>query len=248
MPNGGALAIETAEVELGEGASVGYLQARPGRYVRLTVSDTGVGMTSSVKEHLFEPFFTTKPIGKGTGLGLPAAYGIVEEWGGCIDVTSEPGHGATFRIYLPRLGSGPQAVAPRPPSPAMQGSEAILVVEDDDAVRALLAQGLRRLGYTVLEARDGEEALLMCRGQEGAIDLVLTDLIMPHLNGPELVAQLGQGERGPRVAYMTGHAEDAIDSLGPLAEDVPLIRKPFTMETIAHVVRSTLDARRTGGL
>ncbi len=244
MPAGGVLAIETADVELAEGASVGYLQARPGRYVRLSISDTGVGMSREVKEHLFEPFFTTKPIGKGTGLGLPAVYGIVEECGGCIEVTSEPGQGTTFRVYLPRLESAAREVAPADLPPLARGPETILVVEDEDAVRASLVQALEALGYAVLEARDGEEALRLCRGRDGAIDLVLTDVVMPQLGGRELAAQLGREGHGLRVAYMSGHPEDTIDSQGALDEDVPLIRKPFTTKAIARAVRSALDAPR----
>ncbi len=242
MPAGGVLAIETAEVDLAEGASTGYLQAHAGRYVRLTIRDTGVGMGPEVREHLFEPFFTTKPVGKGTGLGLPAVYGIVEECGGCIDVTSEPGRGTTFTIYLPRLERAAREVGSPDLPPTVRGSETILVVEDEDAVRAPLVQALKALGYAVLEARDGEEALRLCRESTGAVDLVLTDVVMPRLNGRELAAQLGREHRGLRVAYMSGHPEDTVDALGALDEDAPLIRKPFTTNAIARAVRRALDA------
>lgn len=243
MPGGGTPTIETASVELSEGANIRYLPVRAGRYVLLTIRDTGVGMTPKVKEHLFEPFFTTKEIGKGTGLGLPAVYGIVEEAGGCIDVTSEPGQGTTFKIYLPALTGQVEEATPTPSEPLARGWETVLVVEDEEAVRDLVVQTLERLGYSVLEARDGDEALRICREQSEAIDLVLTDVVMPRLNGQELARQLRRGQHTFGIVYISGHPEDTINDHGPLSEQVPLIRKPFTMEAIARAVRSALDAR-----
>jgi PAS domain S-box-containing protein len=242
MPNGGALTIETANVELGERAVALHMGASAGPYVMLIVRDTGAGMSSEVKDHLFEPFFTTKEEGKGTGLGLSTVYGIIRQSGGFIEVDSEVGKGATFRIYLPRIGKRPAANGSMgyETVPAGKG-ETVLIVEDEEKVRQLAVRILERLGYAVLEAEDGVAALELCQERSKPIDLVLTDVIMPGMNGKEFVDQLRAWRDDFRVLFMSGYTGDIIADRGGLEPDIRLIQKPFDRARLAVHVRQALD-------
>src|SRR5262249_50526525 len=187
MPNGGTLAIETANLEVAAPPAGPPLDLPPGAYVRLTVTDTGVGMSAGTRAHLFEPFFTTKELGRGTGRGLASVYGIVKQSGGAIGVKSEPGSGSAFTIYLPQVGDTVEAARPgRPEGEVPGGTETILLVEDEDSVRELAREILVARGYTVLEATDGHQALRIAEAHGGPIALLLTDVVMPGMDGPVL--------------------------------------------------------------
>jgi len=211
MPQGGKLTIETANVELDEAAAHERPTMRPGSYVRLAVSDTGIGMDGETQRRIFEPFFTTKAQGKGTGLGLATVYGIVKQSGREISVYSEPGRGTTFTIYLPRVG---QAAAPAPSSPpareAAGGGETILLLDDDAQIRALLGETLGVSGYTVLAASHGEEALRIGTEHLGPIHLLVTDVVMPGMSGPEVAQRMAAVRPGIPVLYVSGYAEHAM--------------------------------------
>lgn len=243
MPQGGRLTIETAHVSLDEDVLPGYVEMLAGAYVMLAVSDTGVGMTADVLQHLFEPFFTTKEPGKGTGLGLATCYGIIRQNGGTIRVTSELGRGSTFRIYFPRVASStatpPQAPGARRP---LSGDETLLVVEDEAIVRAIAVDALRRHGYTVLQAGDGMEALRVAGEHAGNIDLLVTDVVMPQLGGRELARRLRSKRPKLRVLYVSGYTDSAIARHGMLEDGIALLQKPFTAATLTRKVRDALDA------
>ena len=243
MPNGGKLTIETDVTTLGEDAAQRLLGLGAGPYVRLTVSDTGSGMDAEVRGKIFEPFFTTKQRGKGTGLGLATVYGIVKQSGGHIAVASEPEKGSTFQVYLPQAAGEISAAAREKPAPApsAQGSETILLVEDEEAVRDLLREVLQGKGYRVLEARDGFEALRLSTGHSGSIDLLLTDVIMPKMNGRELAERLKPERPKTKVLYMSGYTDNAIVHRGVLEDGTAFLQKPFTPETLAQKVREILD-------
>jgi two-component system cell cycle sensor histidine kinase/response regulator CckA len=245
MPEGGTLRIETANVDV-DGYSVADPGAVPaGQYVVLTVADTGTGMDEATRARLFEPFFTTKEVGKGTGLGLATVYGIVKQSGGFITVDSEPGHGAVFRIYLARLAPSVAAIERGRAGAAPVGSETILLVEDDEAVREITVGILERNGYRVLAARDGVDALRELHDSGQHVDLLLTDVMMPRLNGSALADRL-VSERPPlKVLFMSGYAEEAIDNDGALRPGMAFIQKPFTASTLAAKVRDVLDGRPT---
>ncbi|MEK7867730.1 MAG: PAS domain S-box protein [Planctomycetota bacterium] len=243
MPKGGRLSIETADVELDEVYARQHIGVKPGRYVMLAVSDTGRGMDAETQSHLFEPFYTTKGLGQGTGLGLSMVYGIVQQSGGHIWVYSEPGHGTTFRVYLPRSARG------RRPSKAagerkkdLAGKETLLLVEDEEMVRTLACEILRRFGYKVLEAKGAKEAVRVSRGHEGPIHLLLTDVIMPKVGGPELATQLAREREKLRILYMSGYTENALHQQGALRPETILLQKPFTADALARKVRDALDA------
>jgi PAS domain S-box-containing protein len=242
MPDGGKLTIETTNVLADRIFAASHTDMRPGSYILLAVSDTGCGMSDAIKAHVFEPFFTTKAPGKGTGLGLSTVYGVVRQSGGIVDVYSEPGRGTTFKIYLP---AAPETVteqeAPKIAQDLPRGDETVLLVEDDDAVRSLVSRLLHRQGYTVIEARDGEEALAAARAHAGPIHLVLSDVIMPKMGGPALAEELLRLRPALRVLYMSGYARDATLRSGVLANDVALLQKPFTHESLARRVRQALD-------
>jgi PAS domain S-box-containing protein len=234
MPHGGELTITTANVMLDDAFVRQHPSVIPGPHVMIAVADTGVGMDAETMRRLFEPFFTTKPPGIGTGLGLATCYGIVKQHGGSIWPKSEPGRGATFRVYLPRATGVPLSLPPRVSRPGMpRGHEALLLVEDDAAVRELVARVLRNQGYTVLEANDGEEALQMSHTE---VALLLTDVIMPRLGGQELARQLMRTVPTLRVLYISGYA----DTDQPLVEGA-FLQKPFTPEELARRVREVLD-------
>ena len=230
MPGGGQLTLSTESVD-----SDGADALPSGRFVALVVSDTGVGMDAATRERIFEPFFTTKPVGAGTGLGLATVYGVVEQHGGHIAVDSAPGRGTTFRVYLPSVDEpAPQAVMPL--VMPRTGSETILVAEDDPAVRALATDMLREHGYTVLAAADGEEALLVAECHAAPIHLLLTDVMMPRMNGLELARAFGSIRPHARVLYMTGYAEM------PAAADGIIVQKPFSVFVLMDAVRRALEA------
>jgi two-component system cell cycle sensor histidine kinase/response regulator CckA len=245
MPDGGTLTIETANVDV-DGYSVAEPGAVPaGQYVVLTVADTGAGMDEATRARLFEPFFTTKEVGKGTGLGLATVYGVVKQSGGFITVDSEPGQGAVFRIYLPRLGA-PNARDDRGrANVAPAGTETILLVEDDDAVREIAAGILERSGYRVLSACDGVDALRELGESGEHVDLLLTDVVMPRLNGSALAERLSEERPALKVLFMSGYADDAIESDGTVRPGTDFIQKPFTASMLAAKVREVLDAQPT---
>jgi CheY-like chemotaxis protein len=242
MPLGGQITLQTSRVHLDEASARRQVGVRPGAYVRLVVRDTGIGMDAVTKAHIFEPFFTTKGPGKGTGLGLATVYGIVAQSGGVIGVESEPGQGAAFTIDLPHADAPPD---PRTeaagPGRSPQGSETVLLVEDEAAVRGLARDVLQRQGYTVLEAADGDEALRLGRQHDGPIHLLVTDVVMPHMGGRELADQLTAGRREMKVLYMSGYADDAILQQGISQTGVAFLEKPFTAATLAARVREVLD-------
>jgi CheY-like chemotaxis protein len=241
MQRGGTLTISTANVCFDQ-ASAAVSGAAPGSYVELLISDTGCGMDSETQSKIFEPFFTTKEHGKGTGLGLSTVYGIVRQNGGHIRVQSEPARGSTFRIYLPGLSEAAEVPATDPGEPAIRrGAETILLVEDEDGVRELARQILQLNGYVVLQAARADEALQISRAHDGRIDLLLTDVIMPQMNGRELAELLSRQRPELRVVYMSGYAEDVIVHQGALDPSLILVEKPFTPAVLARTVREVLD-------
>ncbi|HEU4403210.1 MAG TPA: ATP-binding protein [Candidatus Polarisedimenticolia bacterium] len=249
MPSGGRLVVETSNADLDETFAKSHSPTRPGRYVMLAVSDTGSGMDEETKARIFEPFFTTKELGKGTGIGLATVYGIVKQSGGYIWVYSEQGMGSTFKIYLPRVDaeiSRETTSEPTPPLP--RGRETVLLVEDDRSVLLPAREMLEMIGYKVLEAHDGREALdVACRhGQP--IDLLLTDVVMPHMSGRELAESIATIQPGIRVLYMSGYTEGVIIHHGALDAGVAYLQKPFTSATLARKVREALDTRMGDGL
>ncbi len=243
MPEGGKLTISTSEGPLDEPVAGGRdagLAAGP--YVRLTVADTGQGMDDRVLAHLFEPFFTTKEEGKGTGLGLSTIYGVVTQSGGLIDASSEPGRGSTFRVYLPRVGAAVEPAGAAEPAAAGEGSETVLVVEDEEVVRALVREILQAARYSVLEAANGAEALALCEKHPGPIHLLVTDLVMPGMSGRELARFLVPLRRGMKVLYMSGYSVDTLFEGGVPEAGSAFLQKPFTPTTLARQVRELLDA------
>jgi two-component system, cell cycle sensor histidine kinase and response regulator CckA len=243
MPTGGKLTIETADVELETSIAAFRFDLPAGRYVLLAVSDTGTGMDARTLSHIFEPFFTTKEQGKGTGLGLATAYGIVRQSGGYITVDSEAGRGTTFRIYLPRV-EGVTEISGRTPSSSLSpiGTETILLVEDEAGVRKLSLTVLEKKGYVVLEAASGDMALQVARSQIGPIHLVLTDVVMPGMSGRELWDRLRLLRPDSRVLFMSGYMDDAIARHGVLESGIAFLQKPFTPFGLAQKVRDVLDA------
>jgi two-component system, cell cycle sensor histidine kinase and response regulator CckA len=241
MPIGGTISIETANVELTavELAAEG-LRLLPGPYVMLAVSDTGTGMDATTRARAFEPFFTTKPKGKGTGLGLATVYGIVDQTGGAITIKTALGHGTIVRIYLPAVAAPAERREADPPPAKTFGSESVLVVEDNDAVRELAIVALRQRGYQVLEAASAEQAIELIVGGARP-QLLLTDVVMPGLSGPNLAARLLQQNPRLRVLYMSGYSEDAAALHGTFWGGVPLLQKPFTSSQLAERVRMALD-------
>jgi two-component system, cell cycle sensor histidine kinase and response regulator CckA len=241
MPEGGKLTIETSNVELDESYAERHVAVVPGRYVLLSVSDTGCGMDVETQSRVFEPFFTTKERGKGTGLGLSTAYGIVKQSGGNIWVYSEPGQGTAFKVYLPRVSAPAVEAARTPVSEAPTGSETVLVVEDEDAVRRLTERILRTAGYRVLAASNGGEALLLCEKHGDAIDLLLTDVVMPQMGGRDLSERLAKLSPGLRVLFTSGYTDEAIVHHGALDHGTNFIGKPFSAAALTRKVREVLD-------
>jgi signal transduction histidine kinase/CheY-like chemotaxis protein len=238
----GTLTIETANAELDERYAREHIGVRVGAYVRLTVRDTGMGMTPEVQSRIFEPFFTTKALGKGTGLGLSTVYGIIQQSGGHIAVSSEPGKGTSFDIYLPRTDdgkAGAQAEAER--APKSRGSETILLAEDEAPVRKLASQILTRLGYHVLVACDGVDALEVQARHSGPLHLLISDVVMPKMGGPDLAKRLLERLPTIRVLFLSGYTGDALDLPSLSSGKITLLEKPFTSEVLARKVREVLD-------
>jgi two-component system, cell cycle sensor histidine kinase and response regulator CckA len=244
MPGGGKLTIETANTTVDEPFVEQHIGATPGEYVLLTVSDTGTGMTDEVKAHLFEPFFTTKEVGKGTGLGLATVYGIVKQHGGNVYVHSEPGQGTIVKLYLPRADQPAEpARKAEEVAPQIGGGETILVAEDEPLVRALAVRVLTDLGYQVLEAADGPTALKLAESHPGAIDLLVTDVIMPQMNGKVLHERLAVVRPGLKALFVSGYADHAIVHHGMLDGGLAFLQKPFTSARLAQKVRELLDSQ-----
>ncbi|MDB4981281.1 MAG: hypothetical protein JWM82_2033 [Myxococcales bacterium] len=246
MPRGGKLTIETSNVRLDEHYRGHHLPVTPGDYVLLAVTDTGIGMDEATSRRVFEPFFTTKELGKGTGLGLATVYGIVKQSGGDIWIYSEPGHGSVFKIYLPAVKEHVTAAvkAYAVHETVRGGSETILLVEDDEAVRRLARQVLERTGYRIVEAANPNEALRAARQHGGPIDLLLSDLIMPESDGAPLIDRLAENYPGLRVLYISGYADEAVVRHGVISEGTPFLQKPFTPQALCGKVRDVLDAPR----
>jgi nitrogen-specific signal transduction histidine kinase/CheY-like chemotaxis protein len=248
MPRGGKLTIETASVELDDSYAQSHNGVQPGCYVLLAVSDTGTGIDGSVLPHIFEPFFTTKRQGQGTGLGLSIVYSIVHQSGGHIWVYSEPGKGTTFKIYLPVTEREETVPWPAPVSaPSEQGAGVILLVEDQEAVRAMLTKALAARGYTLLEAADGEEAIRLVAGRQGLIDLLITDVVMPVMSGREVAERLAAERPGMKVLFISGFADRAIVHHGMLSPGINYLQKPFPLSELTRKVEEILKGTSGSG-
>jgi len=243
MPNGGKLLIETKSVVLDEAFARTHLTAAPGPYVILSVSDTGVGMDAETRSRIFEPFFTTKAEGKGTGLGLATVYGIVKQSGGYIGVYSEVGQGTTFNIYFPRAqpAEASAAVAVQPDSAPTAGSGTVLLVEDGDSLREMMREMLEASGYSVLEAENPNAALSLVENAPGkCIDLLLTDVVMPGMRGPDLADRLRALSPGLKVLFMSGYTDESVTVQGLVHKDAQFIQKPFTQAALLTKVLRVL--------
>ncbi|MXQ10006.1 cell cycle histidine kinase CckA [Microvirga makkahensis] len=247
MPDGGKLAIRTANVPAQDAARLNVSGMPPADYVLVEVSDTGIGMSAAVVDKIFEPFFTTKEVGKGTGLGLSTVFGIVKQSGGYIDVDSKPGQGTTFRIYLPRHVAEAQEVpeeakadAPKKPAADMTGQGTILLVEDEDPVRAVNARALSARGYTVLEAASGIEALEIIQERGAPVDLVVSDVVMPEMDGPTLLGELRKLYPDLKVIFVSGYAEEAFRKNLPEGEDFNFLPKPFSLRQLVETVKQVI--------
>ena len=241
MPQGGRLTLKTAPVEVKKDRHTRFGLAPPGPYAMLEVADTGVGMDEATQAHAFEPFFTTKELGKGTGLGLSTVYGIVKQSAGSLDLASEPGAGSTFTVYLPRLDQvvGPPKVK-IPITASFRGEETVLLVEDEEVLRGLLAKFLRLYGYTVLETSHGGEALLTCEQHQGPIHLMVTDVVMPQMSGRELADRLTPLRPDMKILYISGYTEDALVQHGVADLSAAFLQKPFKPIDLARRVHAIL--------
>jgi two-component system, cell cycle sensor histidine kinase and response regulator CckA len=240
MPGGGSLLIETADVERDEVYSHLHPEVRAGRYIMLAVSDNGTGMDEATRQRVFEPFFTTKEVGEGKGLGLSAAEGIVVQSGGHVNLYSEPGHGTTFKIYLPAFSQTAPAVVPSAPVPELDGTETVLVVEDQEEVREYAVKVLKGFGYHVIDVASGDAALRYCEWEHRRIHLLLTDVMMPNMSGRKLANRLREVRPQTKVLFMSGYTDDVILHNGMLEQGVPFIQKPFSPEELAGKVRAVL--------
>ena len=244
MPKGGELLIQTDNVTLDENDAERHASLKPGLYARMSVSDSGLGMDADTKTRIFEPFFTTKPKGKGTGLGLAMVYGIVRQHGGNIEVYSEPGQGSRFNIYLPAVNEEPIELpkAKQIPPKLPTGTETILLVEDEPTVRVVASKVLKKLGYRVLEATNGGDAMIASQSHPEKIDLLLTDIVMPGMNGRELADTLQPQRPDMKVLFTSGYTEDYIVHHGVLKEGVHFIGKPYSPHALAVKVREVLES------
>jgi CheY-like chemotaxis protein len=243
MRQGGRLTIETANVDLDDAYARLHEGVVSGGYVMLAVSDTGAGMDEQTKSRIFEPFFTTKAQGEGTGLGLSMVYGFVKQSGGNIWVYSEPGKGCTFKVYLPQVGQRPDVISHPPPAQPARGSETILVVEDEESVRRLIHSILRKAGYTVLQARDGQEALSFCQDYTDPIHLLFSDVVMPQMSGPELATRVSSLRPDLKMLFTSGYTDNAVVLHGVLEANTPFLQKPFTPAGLTSKVREVLQGK-----
>lgn len=244
MPHGGELVIDAGKINLDQDCSTTHQDIRPGSYAILSVKDTGVGIDDEIIDYIFEPFFTTKELGKGTGLGLSTAYGIVKQHDGTILVRSEKGHGSTFEIFLPEVNQERTECIEEdlyPPDDIVYGHETIMVAEDNDMVRSLACDMLHTLGYTVLEAEDPERCIDLVQKHDGVIHLLLTDIIMPKMNGKELYSVLNKMHPELKVVFMSGYASNLIGNQNIIDKDTSFIQKPFSLHKLSDVIRRTLD-------
>jgi two-component system cell cycle sensor histidine kinase/response regulator CckA len=241
MPDGGTLTIETANVQLEEDYARTHLGVKPGSYVALIVTDTGTGMTADVQTRLFEPFFTTKAVGKGTGLGLATVHGIVMRCGGSITVDSELGKGTSFKVYFPQAGAATIVVpAPVPPARPDGLPETVLVVDDAEGFRNITTKFLEQQGYRVLVAANANDAVQLFE-EDGSVDVLLTDVVMPGASGPELIRRLVAQRPELKVIYMSGYTEEVIVHHGVLTQGTAFLHKPFTAETVGRKIREIID-------
>jgi len=244
MPSGGTVAIKTANETVSQASALGTAIMPAGDYVRIEVADTGTGMSKEIQSKIFDPFFTTKPVGQGTGLGLATVYGIVKQSGGFITVDSEVGHGTCFKIYLPRRKVDAGEAAPAEAAPIVTrdvtGQDTILLVEDEEAVRSFAARALRMRGYNVLEASGGEEALEIVKADDAKIDLIITDVVMPNMDGPTMVRHVKQLKPNLAVIFMSGYAEEAFRRNDQNSEDIHFLPKPFGLKQLAAKVKEVL--------
>jgi len=248
MPSGGKLIVETANVVVDAAYAGPNVDLKAGSYLVLAISDTGMGMGPETIGHLFEPFFTTKAPGKGTGLGLATAYGIVKQSGGAISVYSEPGRGTTVKIYLPSVEAPAAVEAAEPePAPAARGSETILVLEDEARVRKLICEVLAGRGYQVLEAVRGGDAIRLAAEHHGSIHLLLTDVVMPEMSGPQVLEQMRARQPNMKVLFMSGYTDEAMAHHGILDSSAPFLQKPFLPETLARKAREVLASQAAAG-
>jgi CheY-like chemotaxis protein len=242
MPYGGKLTIETHNVELTETYARSHISVKPGKYVMLAISDTGIGMTEETQRRIFEPFFSTKEVGHGTGLGLSMVYGIVKQSGGNIWVYSEPERGTTFKIYLPAVRSELSPPVEFADRPDLNGNETILLVEDEAMVRKLARNVLELFGYRVLEAASGPEALKLCESESCQIDLLLTDVVMPEMSGKELAVRIAECCPKTGILFMSGYTDNAIVHQGVIDEGSHFVQKPFQTDVLLRKVREVLDS------
>jgi CheY-like chemotaxis protein len=248
MPKGGTLLISTKNVTIDESYAESHPGVMPGRHVELQVADTGTGIDKATQEHLFEPFFTTKPVGQGTGLGLATVYGVVKQAEGQVSVYSEVGRGTTITVLLPATEAAQTVIAVESkPAPRTVGTGTVLVVEDYPELRLLIEEILKGNGYRVLSAPDGAAALTVAREHAGEIDILLTDVVMPNMIGPDLAAQLKTENPNLRALFMSGHAQPALGGAAALPPDVPLLQKPFMARELLDKMSEVLAAPPYGG-
>jgi two-component system, cell cycle sensor histidine kinase and response regulator CckA len=242
MPRGGTLTVTTANVELDSNYAGRHVAVKPGPHVLLAVTDTGIGVDEATKARLFEPFFTTKGVGHGTGLGLSTVFGIVKQSGGTVDVYSQPGQGASFKVYLPRIDQPEPLETEAPKAPAGRGSGTILLVEDDDMVRNLVRETLERTGYKILASAGPIDARRAAESHHGPIQLLITDVVMPKISGRQLADQMVRQRPSLKVLYMSGYTDSTVVSTGILKKEVAFLQKPFTPAALLEKVREVLES------